>query len=132
MARDKAKSAAMEEAAIVLAAEDGGIPDDGVLDEGVLVVPEEFEIVGVETVSERGNDRILAGETPITYRMVMEFNPPRKGMKKGPDGTNDIHRIEVFFNDVHVFHFLTSRISRGMPDHTHPDIRRASSPHKVQ
>lgn len=93
-----------------------------------ITVPEDFDVVAVETVSERDKrTRVLAGETPVTYRGIIEFSPIRMGAVKGPDGTSAIKRVEFFFNDPHVFWWLISRASREAPDLMHSDVARAEA-----
>jgi hypothetical protein len=128
------KTEALEEIPDAPAAQDGGALDDGIVDEGLdPEVPVEFVSVNSETVirlkphPERAGKMVLTGRTPVTYRGVIEFDPPRKRLKKDPEGSGEMDRIEFFFNDPEIFYWLFSRASREMPDRAHPDIRRGEA-----
>ena len=73
--------------------------------------------------SERRVKGILEGNTPLRYRCVVEFDPPRRGEKKDPEtGSNEIHRVEFFTDDAHVFYWLVNKVSRQQHQNTEDGV----------
>lgn len=88
----------------------------------LIAETEEVEKVEVEPENEdryveRNKYEVLAGETPVRYRFVFEFDPPIKATRKfripgTRQWTNDIKRVELFGDNEIAYYTCLIALSR--------------------